>query len=72
MGPPRGIHGKKIKSSIPHEQNYAARLVKNGKAVFSKLTRKIYLSVSGEQASRPAKARPGAFLSQNFRYFPSF
>ena len=62
----------KIKSAIPHEQNYVAPLVKNGKTVFSKLTRKISLSVSGRQASRQASAQPGAFLSQNFRYFPYF
>ena len=39
--------------------------------VFSKITQKISLSVirkAGEQAS----ARPGVFLSQNFRYFPAF
>ena len=42
---------EKIKSAIPREQNYAAWLVKNGKTVFSKLTRKI----SGQyQASRQA------------------
>ena len=58
----------KIKSAIPREQNYAAWLVKNGKTVLSKLTRKISLSVSGEQASRQTSARPGAFLSQNFRF----
>ena len=63
---------EKIKSAIPREQNYVAWLVKNGKTVFSKLTRKISLSVSGEQASRQAIAQPGVFLSQNFRYFPAF
>ena len=62
----------KIKSAIPHEQNYAAWLVKNGKAVFSKLMCKISLSVSGQQASWQPSARPGVFLSQNFRYFPAF
>ena len=31
-----------------------------------------FLSVSGKQASRQASARPGAFLSKNFRCFPSF
>ena len=55
---------EKIKSAIPREQNYAAWLVKNGKTVFSKLTRKI-LSVSGEQASRQASARPGINQSIN-------
>ena len=60
------------KSAIPHEQNYVAWLVKNGKTVFSKLTRKISLSVSGKQASRKSSSRPGVFLSQNFRYFPAF
>ena len=39
---------EKIKSAIPREQNYAAWLVKNGKTVFSKLTQKISLPVSGE------------------------
>ena len=39
---------------------------------FSVLTRKISLSVSGEQASRQASAWPGTFLSQNFRCFPYF
>ena len=38
----------KIKSAIPREQNYMASLVKNGKTVFSKLTQKISLPVSGE------------------------
>ena len=37
--------------AIPHEQKNAAYLVKNGKAVFSKLTQKASLSVSREQAS---------------------
>ena len=62
----------KIKSAIPREQNYVAWLVKNGKTVFSKLTWKISLSVSGKQATRQASTRPGVFLSQNFRYFTSF
>ena len=47
-------------------------MVENGKAVFSKLMRKIYLSVSGKQANKQASAQPGVFLSQNFRYFPAF
>ena len=59
-------------SAIPREQNHVAWLVKNDKTVFSKLTWKISLSVSGKQASRQASARPGAFLSQNFRCFPYF
>ena len=42
---------EQIKSAILHEQNYAAWLIKSGKTVFSKLTRKICLSVSGEQAA---------------------
>ena len=48
---PRDSHVEftgKIKSEIPREQNYAAWLVKNGKTVFSKLTQKISLPVSGE------------------------
>ena len=60
---------EKIKSAIPREQNYAAWLVKNGKTVFSKLTQKISLSVSGEQASRRANTCSILFLSQIFRYF---
>ena len=63
---------EKIKSAIPREQSYATSLVKKGKTVFSKLTRKIPLSVSGEQASRQASTRPRVFLSQNFRYSPVF
>ena len=63
---------EKIKSAILHEQNYAAWLVKSGKTVFSKLTRKIYLSVSGEQPSRQASTWPMIFLSQIFRYLPAF
>ena len=59
---------EKLKSAIPREQNYVAWLVKNGKTVFSKLTWKIYLSVSGEQANRQASTWPGIFLSRNFRY----
>ena len=43
---------EKIKSAIPREQIYAAWLIKNGKTVFIKLTRKISLSVSGEQVSK--------------------
>ena len=43
---------EKIKSAIPREQNHTAWLVKNGESVFSKFTRKISLSVSGEQASK--------------------
>ena len=43
---------EKIKSGKPREQNYAAWLVKNRKAVFSKLMRKIPLSVTGKQASK--------------------
>ena len=43
---------EKIKSAIPREQNCATWLVKNGKTVFSKLTGKISLSVSNEQASK--------------------
>ena len=43
---------EKIKTAMPREQNYAAWLVKNSKTVFSKLTQKISLSVSGEQASK--------------------
>ena len=39
----------KIKSEIPREKNYVSWFVKNGKTVFSKLTRKISLSISGEQ-----------------------
>ena len=42
----------KIKSTIPREQNYAAQFVKDRKAVFSKLTWKIPLSVTGKQASK--------------------
>ena len=42
----------KNKSSNTRKQNYAAWLVKNGKTVFNNLTRKISLSVSGEQASK--------------------
>ena len=63
---------EKIKSAIPCEQNYTAWLVKYCKTVFSKLTQKISLLVSDEQASRQASPQPGVFLSQNFRYFPSF
>ena len=62
---------EKIKSAIPREQNYVVRLVKNGKTVFSKPTWKISLSVSGEQVSRQTTARPGVFLSENFRYILS-
>ena len=43
---------EKIKLAMPREKNYAAWLVKNSKTVFSKLTRKISLSVLGEQASQ--------------------
>ena len=43
--------GKK-KSAIPCEQNYTAWLANNDKTVFRKLTWKISLSVSGEQALR--------------------
>ena len=43
---------EKIKSAIPHELNYADWLFKNSKTVFSKLTWKISLSVSGEQTSK--------------------
>ena len=43
---------EKIKSAIPHKQNYAAWLVKNGKTVFFKLMQKISLSVFGEQARK--------------------
>ena len=43
---------EKIKSAIPREQNCVTLLVKNGKTVFSKLTQKISLLVSGEQASK--------------------
>ena len=60
---------EKIKSAIPREQNYVTWLVKNGKRVFSKLTQKISLSVSGEQASRRANTYSILFLSQIFRYF---
>ena len=45
---------------------------KKQQTVFSKLTRKISLSVSGKQASRQASDQPGVFLSQNFRFFPAF
>ena len=62
----------KIKLAILHEQNYAAWLVKNSKKVFSKLTWKISLSVSGEQAVKWAGTWPLVFLSQIFRYFPAF
>ena len=60
---------KKVKSAVPREQNYAAWLVKNGKTVFSKLTRKGFFCQ--DQASRQASAQPAVFLSQNFRYFPA-
>ena len=40
-----------MNSAIPREQKNAAYLVKNGKAVFSKLTQEASLSVSREQAS---------------------
>ena len=63
---------EKIKLEIPCEHYYANWLVKNGKTVFSKLTRKISLWVSGKQTSWQANARPAVFLSQNFRYFPAF
>ena len=43
---------EKIKSAIPREKNYAAWLVKNRQAVFSKPTQKIPLSVTGKQASK--------------------
>ena len=43
---------EKIKSTIPCEQYYAAWLVKNSKTLFSKLTRKISLLVSGEHVSQ--------------------
>ena len=43
---------EKIKLAIPCKENYVTWLVKNGKTVFSKLTRKISLSVSVEQASQ--------------------
>ena len=47
---------EKLRSAIPREQNWSkhhgAWLVKNSKTVFSKLTQKIFLSVSGKQASR--------------------
>ena len=59
-------------SAIPLEQNYSAWLVKNGKTVFSKLTQKIYLSVSGKQASRKAITWSLVFLSQIFTYFLDF
>ena len=49
---PRDSHveftGKNEIGNIPHEQNYAAWLAKNNKTVFSKLTQKISLPVSGE------------------------
>ena len=54
--------GKK-KSAIPHEQNYATWFVKSDIIVFSKLTRKISLSVSGEQAS---KHLASSFLFSDF------
>ena len=53
----------KIKSATPREQNYAAWLVKNKKAVFSKLTRKIPLSVTGKQVS---KHLPSSFPFSHF------
>ena len=60
---------EKIKSAIPREQSYTTWLVKNSNTVFSILTLKISLSVSGKQAS---KCSPCSFLSQEFRYFPAF
>ena len=48
----RWVPHLKIKSAIPREQNYAAWLVKNRKAVFSKLTWKIPLSVTGKQVNK--------------------
>ena len=42
------------------------------KTVFSKLTQQIYLSVSGEQASRQANTWPLAFLSQILDTFQPF
>ena len=59
-------------SAIPREQNYSAWLVKNGETVFSKLTQKISLSVSGKQASRQAITWSLVFLSQIFTYFLDF
>ena len=67
----RDSHAKftrKINSAIPRKQNYTPRLVKNGKTVFNKLTRKISLTVSGEHAS---KHWPVIFLSQIFSFFSS-
>ena len=55
---------EKIKSAIPREQICVAWLVKNGKTVFSNLTQKAFLSLSGEQASRGASTWPLIFLSQ--------
>ena len=49
-----------------------AWLVKNSKTVFSKLTQKIYLSVSSEKASRQASTWPLVVISQIFRYFLAF
>ena len=63
---------EKIKSAIAHEWNHVPWLVKNGRALFSKLKRQISLSVSGEQVSRQASTWPLAFLSQIFKYFPAF
>ena len=59
---------EKIKSAIPHEQNYAAWLVKNGKTVFSKLTGKISFSVSGKQASRQAGKQASKHSAWSFPF----
>ena len=55
---------EKLNSAIPREQSCAARLVKNDKTVFSNLTWKTSLSLSGEQAIRGASTWPLIFLSQ--------
>ena len=60
----------KIKLTAPHEQNHGPSLVKTGKAIFSKLTWKISLLVSGEQAREHLTLI--VFLSQIYRYFPAF
>ena len=63
---PRDSHvefmGKNKVGNTTWAQYFSAWLVKNEKTVFSKLTRTISLSVSGEQVSRQASARPAVFF----------
>ena len=62
---------EKQERPIPREINRAASLIKNGKTLFSKLSRKISQLTRGEEARRRGGRQASGFLPSD-RYFPFF